>query len=42
MVQEFEYPDGEISIDLNEMRYRIQGGPVETGDWTEVDLGSRE
>ena len=42
MIQEFEYPDGKISIDLNEMRYRIEGGPLETEDWTEVELGKRE
>ena len=42
MIQEFEYPDGKISIDLNELRYHIEGGPLETGDWQAVDLGKRE
>jgi len=30
MVQEFEYPEGKISIDLAGLRYRIEGGPVAT------------
>ena len=38
MIQEFEYPEGKISIDLNELRYRIQGGSVETDDWVQVDV----
>ena len=42
MVQEFEYPDGKISIDLSELRYHIDGGPLGTEDWQSVELGKRE
>lgn len=38
MIQEFEYPEGKISIDLNALRYRIEGGPLETDDWAQVDV----
>jgi hypothetical protein len=38
MIQEFEYPEGKISIDLNALRYRIEGGPLETDDWAQVDI----
>ena len=36
LVQEFEYPDGKVTIDLKELRYRIEGGPEQTRDWTQA------
>ncbi|MCJ7823113.1 MAG: DUF6259 domain-containing protein, partial [Armatimonadetes bacterium] len=38
LVQEFEYPEGLIAIDLREYRYRIEGGPVATKGWMKVEL----
>ncbi len=38
MVQEFEYPQGKVSIDLGALRYKIEGGPMATDGWTNVDL----
>ncbi len=35
-VQEFEYPEGAITIDLKGLRYRIDGGEMATKDWQEV------
>ena len=32
-VQEYVYPEGKISIDLHEGRYRIEGGPLATEGW---------
>lgn len=39
MVQEFVYPEGKISIDLGERRYRIEGGPVATDGWVAAGMG---
>lgn len=39
-VQEFTYPEGAITIDLNAMRYRIQGGPCATTDWVQARIDS--
>ena len=36
MIQEFEYPEGKITIDLEDLRYRIEGGPVATDGWVDV------
>lgn len=38
MIQEFEYPEGKISIDLKDLRYQIEGGPVATDGWVAVDV----
>lgn len=38
MVQEFEYPEGSVSIDLNELRYNIAGGPLATRGWIGLNL----
>ncbi len=38
LVQEFEYPDGAVAIDLRELRYRIDGGPLATAGWQDVEL----
>jgi hypothetical protein len=38
MVQEFEYPEGRISIDLRSLRYRIQGGPFATDGWIDANI----
>ena len=40
MIQEFEYPEGRISVDLRGLRYRIEGGPVATDGW--VTVGTSE
>ena len=37
-MQEFEYPEGTVSIDLKDLRYRIEGGPVATDGWVSVSL----
>ena len=37
-VQEFEYPEGAITIDLKELRYRIDGGEMDTRGWQDVKL----
>ena len=37
-VQEFEYPSGSITIDLKELRYRIDGENMATKDWQEVKV----
>lgn len=42
MVQEFEYPEGKVSVDLKELRYRIEGGPVMTDGWQAVNMGETE
>ena len=36
--QEFEYPEGKIAVDLKDLRYRIEGGPMATGDWERIDI----
>jgi hypothetical protein len=36
MLQEFEYPEGKITIDLEDLRYQIVGGPVATEGWVDV------
>ena len=33
LVQEFEYPNGSVAVDLKELRYRIDGGPLATKGW---------
>lgn len=38
MIQEFEYPDGAVTVDLRDLRYRIDGGPVATDGWQEAGL----
>jgi len=38
LAQEFEYPDGKVTVDLKESRYRVEGGPLETRDWTRVQV----
>ena len=38
LVQEFEYPDGAVTVDLRDLRYRIDGGPVATDGWESVVL----
>ena len=34
--QVFEYPEGMVSIDLDALRYRIEGGPLATKGWVTV------
>ena len=41
MLQEFEYPDGAVTVDLKDFRYRIQGGPMDTGGFRNVDGSSQ-
>ncbi len=41
MIQEFEYPEGKVVIDLDGLRYRIEGGPVATGGWVDVSTMAR-
>jgi len=36
MLQEFEYPEGKVLIDLERLRYRIEGGPGATEGWVDV------
>ena len=38
MVQEFEYPEGKISIDLGGLRYRIDKGPAATDGWMDANI----
>ena len=38
LVHEFEYAEGMICVDLNELRYKIMGGPMGTQDWVKVDI----
>jgi hypothetical protein len=35
-IQEFEYPEGKITVDLQDLRYQINGGPVATDGWVDV------
>jgi hypothetical protein len=35
-IQEFEYPEGRIVIDLEDLRYKAEGGPVATDGWVDV------
>lgn len=37
-LQEFEYSSGSITIDLKELRYRIDGENIATKDWQEVKV----
>jgi hypothetical protein len=36
MVQAFDYPEGRITIDLEGLRYQVDGGPVATEGWVDV------
>ena len=42
MVQEFEYPEGKITIDLRGLRYRVDDGPIATDGWIDVSTLNKE
>jgi hypothetical protein len=36
MIQEFAYPEGTITVDLETLRYQVEGGPVATDGWVDA------